>query len=84
MCSCQLIDGVHWFVDKLNAPYMFMVAETPEQAERSLRTWAAKTLRLGNMHLDMRPIAARVLSLRILHMVACCSSGLFHPHNIDL
>lgn len=84
MCSCQLIDGVHWFVDKEHAPYIFLVAETPEQAERFLRTWAAKVLRVEDMHLDMRPMAARVLALRILNMVACCKAGIFHPHNTDL
>lgn len=83
MCSCQLIDGVHWYVDLIHAPLMYMVGRSPEQAEAALRTWAAKVLVKGTMQLDMRPTAAKILATKVLEMKACCEAKILHPHNMD-
>lgn len=72
MCICGLDPGVHWYVDPINAPNLWQIGLSPEQAEHNLRSWAGKVVRLGHQHFDMRPIAARVLKLRFLCMVALC------------
>lgn len=74
-CFCGLGDSLHWFVDQLNAPNLYQVALTPEQAESNLRSWAGKVVKKGHLHLDMRPIAARVLAAKILFMTKICD----HP-----
>jgi tRNA G26 N,N-dimethylase Trm1 len=76
MCLCGLTEGLHWYVDLKFAGQMFQIAETPEQAEYALRSWAAKILRLGHQHLDVRPLAAKILSTKKLRMIAVCENTL--------
>lgn len=82
MCICGLTDGIHWYVDRRYAPNLYQVATTPEEAEYNLLHWAGKILRSGHMHLDMRPMAAKILACRSLNMIAICSNNsILHPNN---
>jgi hypothetical protein len=82
MCHCELSDGSHWFVDMINAPSMYQIAETPEQAEHFLRSWAGKILRIGHMHLDMRQTAAKILACKNINMISICNNYELHPANM--
>jgi hypothetical protein len=82
MCHCGLSKDIHWYIDVINAPEMYQIAETPEQAEHNLRSWAGKVLRIGHMHIDMRQAAARILRCQSLHMISVCNNEHLHPSNI--
>ena len=74
MCECQLSEGLHWYVDNLHAPGLYEIARSPEQAERNLRAWAAKVVRLGHVYLDIRSAAAKILATRRLNLVQLCTN----------
>lgn len=74
MCDCGLTEGVHWFADPLHAPDIWQIAESPEQAEASLRTWAGKVVRIGHRYIELRRAAAKVLSTRVLDMRRLCDT----------
>lgn len=79
MCSCGLEEGLHWYLDPVNAPGLYHIASCSEEAKYFLRSWAAKILRLGHMHLDMRPLAARILRSKTITMVSLCDKPDMHP-----
>lgn len=79
MCDCGLTEGIHWYVDIEMAPIMFLVARSPEQAEHSLRSWAARILRKGSIFLDFRPMAAKILASKSLCLTTVCEIRLKDP-----
>jgi hypothetical protein len=82
MCICGLVDDTHWFVDSKNAPHMWQIAQSPEQAEHNLRSWAGAILRSTQVqaHLGMKPVAARILKIKVLFMRKLCESNIdIHP-----
>lgn len=83
-CTCGLGDGIHWYVDYTHASYMYMLGRSPEEAEHSLRSWAAKILKQGHLDLEVRPMAARILSCHELYMVQICTPKLRLPTDIIL
>lgn len=83
MCKCALSEGIHWYVERIYAPYMYLVAKSPEEAEHSLRNWAARILSVGHNQLDIRQMAGRVLAVKILNMQSICQNvNLRHPSDI--
>lgn len=69
---CGLGDNSHFYVDDINAPNNYQIAESSEEAERNLRSWAGKTVRLGHTHIDLRPIAAKILAAKELKLIKIC------------
>lgn len=80
LCYCALKDGQHWYVDTVNAPNLYYIASSPEEAERYLRSWAGRVVRTGRVHIDMRPTAAKVLAAKVLNLRAICAhKDLIYP-----
>lgn len=77
MCTCNIGEDVHWWVDDLNAPNMYQIARSAEEAEAYLRSWAGKTVRLGHTHLDLRPMAAKILAAKKLRMITICERKIY-------
>lgn len=80
MCRCALEEGIHWYVDRVHAPYLYQIASSPEEAESILKQWAAKILSVGHNQLDIRQTAGKILALKTMRMEAICDRAyLFHP-----